>query len=284
MGAKVNAVVAAGWTKVCALATKAVSDVVGKTKALATATRKIPYCGAMLVLHGHRAKTLDVNVVQTTVGPTMRVSIVGAPKDAKTLNHAAGMSNTDGNKTDLFYGAAVGYAFVLAKVGGAYAVTIAEFEKVCARYGLLTNVDFRIVNLRLKEWMADENADRTVAAMREAMELGRADAANKDRVAEAKAEADALKRAEAKSTDAKAKAAAEAENKLQTYVDNTSVRRMTSDAEELVDTSLPQAVAMLNAIQSAIVAKRTTAPATVPTMPPVKSACAPKNGKAKKAA
>lgn len=266
MGTTIKAAWIAGWALVQTVATAAVQAVTAAQTTLDNAVRRIPYVGAMLVLHGIRAGTLSVHVADTAVGPVLRVSVVGMPVGQRTLETTCGMEKNSGNKTALFYGAAVGYAFHVAGVGGRMTTDVAEMETLCARYGILTDKDFGMVNASVKAWLLtahDEKHNlvpakgcpaRTVTAMRTAFTDGRATKASKDAAAEVANDEKAAKRHAAKAATATAKAAAKAANRLDEYVTSTSVARMTQDAKGVVAANRPTAVALMRILSDELTA------------------------------
>jgi len=285
-GTTTKAAWSAAWTLVCTVATAAVTAAHAAEETLAQAVRRIPYVGAMLVLHGIRAGTLTVRVVPSTVGPVLRVAVAGMPVGKRTLETTCGMAKTSGNKTALFRGAAIGYAFHVAGVGGRMTTDVDAFTAVCDRYGIRTYADFDAVNASVKAWLvtahdakgdllpAKGNPARTVGAMTKALDAGRATKANKAAKAEAEADAKAATRHAATTKANTAKAEAKAANVLDNYLSNTTNTRILKDVAAVVASKRTLTVAFQR-----IITDELTATAVVPV--PAK---APKAPKAKAAA
>ena len=285
MGTTTKAAYTAAWTLVRTVATAAVTAAHAAEETLANAVRRIPYVGAMLVLHGLRAGTLTVRVVPSTVGPVLRVAVVGMPVGERTLETVCGMAKTSGNKTALFRGAAIGYAFHVAGVGGRMTTDVDAFTAVCDRYDIRTYSDFDAVNASVKEWLvtahdakgvllpAKGNPARTVGAMTTALDAGRATKASKAAKAEAEADAKAATRHAATTKANTAKAAAKAANVLDDYLSNTTNARMIRDVEAVVAGKRPMAVAFQRMLTDTLTATAVApVPAKAPKAPAAKSA------------
>jgi len=284
-GTTTKAAWAAAWTLVQGVATAAVKIADDAEAAVKAAVRRIPYVGAMLVLHGLRAGTLTVRVVPSTVGPVLRVAVVGMPVGQRTLETTCGMAKDSGNKTALFRGAAIGYAFHVAGVKDRMTTDVDAFIGVCDRYGLRTYDDFADVNASTKAWLetahdakgvllpAKGNPVRTVGAMTKALDAGRVTKASKDAKAEAEADAKAAKRHAATTKANTAKAEAKAANVLDDYLSNTTNARMIRDVEAVVAGKRPMAVAFLRILSDRLTATAVApVPAKAPKAPAAKSA------------
>ena len=277
MGTTTKAAWTAAWTLVQGVATAAVKIADDAEAAVKAAVRRIPYVGAMLVLHGIRAGTLTVRVVPSTVGPVLRVAVAGMPVGKRTLETTCGMDKNSGNKTALFRGAAIGYAFHVAGVKDRMTTDVDAFTAVCDRYDVRTYDDFDAVNTSVKEWLvtahdakgvllpAKGNPARTVGAMTKALDAGRATKANKAAKAEAEADAKAAKRHAATTKANTAKAAAKAANGFADYLSNTTHARMIRDVEAVVTGKRPMAVAFQRMLTDTLTA---TAVAPVPAKSP----------------